>query len=89
MRSALNKLMLYQQVNGFMTFREAVFNSEGDLELLGDAPAFPRALSLEDMKAELEEFIAALDRPVLYEEDISFIQNYDLEDFDVEGEVEQ
>lgn len=89
MRAGLNKLMLFQQKNGFMTFRETVFNSEGELELLGEGPAFPRALSIEDMKAELEEFIAALDRPVLLEEDLSFIESFDLDDFDVEGEVEQ
>lgn len=89
MRSALNKLVLYQQANGFMTIREAVYGSEGDLDLLGGEPAFPRGLSVEDIRADLEEFYAALERPVIQEGDVDFIESYDLDDFDVDGEVAQ
>ena len=41
-RAVLNKMIVYQQSNGFMTFRDAVYDSEGDLVGIGSTPAFPR-----------------------------------------------
>ena len=34
-RAILNKLVVYKQSNGYMTFREAVYDEEGDLALIG------------------------------------------------------
>ena len=87
MRSALNKLVLYQQSNGFMTIREAVYGSEGDLDLLGGEPAFPRGLSVEDIRADLEEFYAALERPIIQEGEFDMVEQVDLDDFDIDGEL--
>jgi hypothetical protein len=86
-RSILNKLVVYKQSNGHMTFREAVYDEEGDLALIGATPAFPRALSLNDLEADLEEFMAALDRTVVNEDDLDVDDDVDLDDFDVGGEL--
>jgi len=56
-RAVLNKMIVYQQSNGFMTFRDAVYDAEGDLVGIGATPAFPRGLSLDDLQADLEEFM--------------------------------
>ena len=83
-RALLNKLVIYKQSNGHMTFREAVYDDEGTLTLMGATPAFPRALSLNDLEADLEEFTAALDRTVINEDDLDVDDDFDLEDFEVD-----
>lgn len=86
-RAVLNKLVVYKQSNGHMTFREAVYDEEGTLALMGATPAFPRALSLNDLEADLEEFMAALDRTVVNEDDLDVDDDIDLDEFDVDGEL--
>jgi len=86
-RAVLNKMIVYQQSNGFMTFRDAVYDAEGDLVGIGSTPAFPRGLSLDDLQADLEEFMAALDRTVVLEDDLDVDEDIDLEDFEVNGEL--
>ena len=86
-RAILNKLVVYQQSNGFMTFREGIYGAEGDLEAMGATPAFPRGLSLDDLQKELEEFMAALDRVVVCEDDLDVDDDIDLEDFEVDEEL--
>ena len=86
-RAVLNKIVVYQQDNGFMTFREAVYDVEGNLVAMGATPAFPRGLSLDDMQADLDEFMAALDRQVICEEDIDVDEDVVLENFDIDGEL--
>ena len=86
-RAVLNKMIVYQQSNGFMTFRDAVYDSEGDLVGIGATPAFPRALSLNDLEADREEFMAALDRTVVNEDDLDVDDDVDLDDFNVDGEL--
>jgi hypothetical protein len=54
---------------------------------MGATPAFPRALSLNDLEADLEEFMAALDRTVVNEDDLDVDDDVDLDDFDVDGEL--
>ena len=41
-REILNKLVVYKQSNGHMTFREAVYDDEGDLALMGGNPSLPK-----------------------------------------------
>ena len=86
-RAVLNKMIVYQQSNGFMTLRDAVYDSEGDLVGIGSTPAVPRGLSLDDLQADLEEFMAALDRTVVLEDDLDVDEDIDLEDFEVNGEL--
>jgi len=83
-RALLNKLVIYKQSNGHMTFREAVYDDEGTLTLMGSTPAFPRGLSLDDLEADLDEFTAALDRTVVNEDDLDVDDDFDLEDFEVD-----
>ena len=87
LRAMLHKLIVYQESNGYMTIREAVYNAEGQLEVMGATPAFPRGLSLDDLQKELEEFMAALDRVIVCEDDIDVDDDVDLEDFDVDEEL--
>jgi hypothetical protein len=54
---------------------------------IGSTPAFPRGLSLDDLQADLEEFMAALDRTVVLEDDLDVDEDIDLEDFEVNGEL--
>ena len=70
MRAPLSKIVLFQEANGLFTFREALFDADGDLERLGVTPAFPRGLSVEDVREDLKEFIGAFNRTVIKEEDI-------------------
>ena len=86
-RSVLNKLVVYRRSNGHMTFREAIYDEDGDLALIGVTPAFPRALSLNDLEADLEEFTAALDRTVINEDDIEVDDDVELDEFDIDGEL--
>jgi hypothetical protein len=83
-RALLNKLVIYKQSNGHMTFREAVYDDEGTLTLMGETPAFPRGLSLDDLEADLDEFTTALDRTVINEDDLDVDDDFDLEDFEVD-----
>lgn len=88
LRAMLHKLIVYQESNGYMTIREAVYNAEGQLEVLGATPAFPRGLSVDDLQKELEEFMNALDRTVVFEDDLEVDDDdVDLEDFDVDEEL--
>jgi hypothetical protein len=79
-RAILNKLVVYKQSNGHMTFREAVYDDEGTLTLMGSTPAFPRGL----LEADLDEFTTALDRTVINEDDLDVDDDFDLEDFEVD-----
>jgi hypothetical protein len=86
-RTVLNKLVAYRRSNGHMTFREALYDEDGDLVLIGVTPAYPRGLSLNDLEADLEEFTAALDRTIINEDDIEVDDDVELDDFDIEGEL--
>tara|TARA_R110000850_G_scaffold31532_5_gene86451 strand:- start:668 stop:940 length:273 start_codon:yes stop_codon:yes gene_type:complete len=86
-RTILNKLVVYRRSNGHITFREALYNEDGDLVLIGITPAYPRGLSLNDLEADLEEFSAALDRTVINEDDIEVDDDVELDDFDIDGEL--
>jgi|TARA_R110000803_G_scaffold2273_1_gene7610 hypothetical protein len=86
-RTILNKLIVYRRSNGYTTFREALYNEDGDLALIGETPAYPRGLSLNDLEADLEEFSAALDRTVINEDDIDVDDDIELDDFDIDGEL--
>jgi hypothetical protein len=86
-RTILNKLVVYRRSNGHITFREALYNEDGDLVLIGITPAYPRGLSLNDLEADLEEFSAAFDRTVINEDDIEVDDDVELDDFDIDGEL--
>ena len=86
-RTVLNKLVAYRRSNSHMTFREALYDEDGDLVLIGVTPAYPRGLSLNDLEADLEEFTAALDRTIINEDDIEVDDDVELDDFDIEGEL--
>lgn len=87
LRAMLHKLIVYQEANGYMTIREVVYNAEGELEVMGATPAFPRGLSIDDLRDELEQFIAALDRQVIHADEIEVDEDVDLDDFEVDGEL--
>lgn len=87
LRAMLHKLIVYQESNGYMTIREVVYNAEGELEVMGATPAFPRGLSIDDLRDELEQFIAALDRQVIHADEIEVDEDVDLDDFEVDGEL--
>lgn len=87
LRAMLHKLIVFQESNGYMTIREVVYNADGELEVMGATPAFPRGLSIDDLREELENFIAALDRQVIHADEIDVDDDVDLEDFDVGGEL--
>ena len=53
-----------------LTFKEAVYDGEGNIERIGISPAFPTGLSVEEIKEDIQEFVKALKRVVIDEENI-------------------
>ena len=58
--------------DGAFTIHEVHYNDKGAIISLSDDPMGPSGETLEELKADMEYFLQALDKPVLRKEEIGF-----------------
>jgi hypothetical protein len=60
--------------HGAFTIHEVHYNDKGAIISISEDPMGPSGETLEELKADMEYFLVALDKPVLRREEIEFAE---------------